>query len=77
MDEQQTPVKIIEIWSCKAKHCPAVFETDRDTFIVQGKVLRNVDRSVVTPGPDEDAVEIPADLLNDVVMAMLRSKRQK
>lgn len=45
--------------------CPALYETDRGTYVVQGKIV--TDRSALGDirdlGPDETIVEIPADVL--------------
>lgn len=45
--------------------CPALYATDRGTFVVQGKVV--VDPDAVAGlrdlGPDESYVEVPEDVL--------------
>lgn len=44
--------------------CPAVYETDRDTFAVQGVLVRDPEalRDCVNLAPDEVVVEIPRSL---------------
>jgi hypothetical protein len=50
-------------------HCPTMFATNRNTYVVQGKVvtdpgaLTTVNGTYAGLGPDETLVEIPADLL--------------
>lgn len=41
--------------------CPAVYETDRDTFVVQGELITEPEAlaDLVNVAPDETAVEIP------------------
>lgn len=55
--------------SCAIAACPAVFKTDRGTYVVIGKVL---DDGVVPEGrvgPGEIAVELPGDLLDAAELA--------
>lgn len=56
--------------SCIIGGCPAVFETDRNTYIVIGKQL--TDAQVLSLlkgriGEDEAAIEFPQHLLGNVV----------
>ncbi|MFC7380905.1 hypothetical protein [Sphaerisporangium rhizosphaerae] len=41
--------------------CPTVYETDRDTYVVQGKLITDPDAlgDLVNLAPDETVVEIP------------------
>jgi hypothetical protein len=45
--------------------CPALYATDRGTFVVQGKIV--ADPAAITDlrnlAPDETCVEVPADVL--------------
>jgi hypothetical protein len=45
--------------------CPAVYETDRDTIAVQGKLITDPEAlgDAVHLAPDEIIIEIPKDLL--------------
>ena len=45
--------------------CPAVYETDRGTYAVQGTLIIDPDAlaDCVNVGPDEVVVEIPKELL--------------
>jgi hypothetical protein len=49
----------------KKKNCPALYATDRGTFVVQGKLVTDAEAlaGVRDLGPDETIVEIPADVL--------------
>lgn len=52
---------------CEGNDCPAVYETDRDTYLVQGKVIS--DQSVLTQlgmPAGETAVEIPRSIIAGV-----------
>ena len=44
--------------------CPTVYETDRGTFAVQGRLIADPDAlaDCVNRGPDEVVVEIPREL---------------
>lgn len=44
--------------------CPAVYETDRDTYVVQGKLITDPTAlaDLVKLAPDETVVEIPKSL---------------
>ena len=46
--------------------CPAVFTTDMDTVIVQGRRVSQGTLGMLRLGADEDAVEIPLALLREV-----------
>lgn len=50
-------------------HCPAVYKTDAGTFVVQGWKLTDSEArgGLVHVHENEDAVEVPADLLRQVV----------
>ncbi|GAA0944916.1 hypothetical protein [Nonomuraea longicatena] len=45
--------------------CPAAYDTDRRTFIVQGKIVSDPEAlaGLVNLAPDETVVEIPKELL--------------
>ncbi|MFF4412101.1 hypothetical protein ACFYY8_06180 [Streptosporangium sp. NPDC001559] len=45
--------------------CPAVYATDRDTFVVQGRIVDDPSAlgDVVNLGADETLVEIPRELV--------------
>jgi len=46
--------------------CPALYATDRGTFVVQGKKItdRQILAEVRNLADDEDVVEVPADVLH-------------
>jgi hypothetical protein len=49
---------------CEDDNCPAVYATDRDTYIVQGYVINDPGALQELGLPaGESAVEVPADLL--------------
>ncbi|SDU25822.1 hypothetical protein [Jiangella alkaliphila] len=45
--------------------CPALYATDRGTFVVQGKIVTDPDAlaDLRDLAPDETIVEVPADVL--------------
>ena len=47
--------------------CPAIFATDEDTMIVQGRHCSNEVLGMLQLGADEYAVEIPAQVLREAV----------
>ncbi|GII78105.1 hypothetical protein Sru01_30870 [Sphaerisporangium rufum] len=49
--------------------CPAIYESDRDTYVVQGKLITDPAAlaDLVDLGPDESAVEIPKALARFLV----------
>lgn len=53
---------------CGIGACPAVFETDRGTIVLVGKVLSDTDRAQLAEriGEGEVAIEIPRDLIQNV-----------
>lgn len=67
-------MKLIEItpkhMRCGIGACPAIFETDRDTYIVIGKQLSSemikqlLEEKV---GTDETAIELPKGILNGIL----------
>lgn len=48
---------------CGGGSCPAVFETDKGTFFVVGRRLSADERAQLPIDPIEDALEVPAELL--------------
>lgn len=50
-------------------HCPTLFATDRDSYVVQGRVVTDpealaaIQNTYAGIGPDETLVEIPAALV--------------
>jgi hypothetical protein len=62
---------LTKLAGCSGGTCPAVYATDRGTFVVQGSVVTDPDALVAMELPaHETAVEVPAELL-----ASLKSKR--
>ena len=59
-------VRIISACGSRGE-CPQVLETDRGTYIVQGKVLDDEAKSTVSPPEGENAVEIPKALLENLL----------
>ena len=54
---------------CMIANCPAIFETDRDTYVVIGKQLSSKDASDLLKGrigTGETAVEFPKELLKNI-----------
>jgi len=51
--------------SCAIAACPALFKTDRGTYVVIGKVIDSATVPEGRVGPGEIVVELPAELLDD------------
>lgn len=52
---------------CEEDNCPAVYETDRGTFMVQGYVITDQEALAKLGLPTGEAVvEVPADLLKGI-----------
>lgn len=61
-------MKTKKVAGCKFLICPAIYETDRRTYIVQGKRLSKEERKVFSvPDNDEELVEVPHELINEFV----------
>jgi acetyltransferase-like isoleucine patch superfamily enzyme len=57
-------MKLRHVNGCSGGTCPAVFETDRGTYVVQGSVVTDPDALAALDLPaHETAVEVPASLL--------------
>lgn len=59
---EKTPETLI----CLIAQCPAIFETDRDSYVVIGKLLTTEQIAVLLNGrvgKEEAAVEFPKELL--------------
>jgi hypothetical protein len=62
---------LTKLAGCSGGTCPAVYVTDRGTFVVQGSVVTDPDALAAMKLPaHETAVEVPAELL-----ASLKGKR--
>ncbi len=62
---ERTPKHLL----CGVAMCPAIFESDRDTFVLIGRNLKpeELDGDLVGRiGADEIAIEVPRELLADV-----------
>jgi hypothetical protein len=57
--------------ACDIKDCPTIYATDRDTLLVQGEVP--TDHGLDIPA-NETVVEIPTQLLLDLIRKALRDK---
>ena len=57
-------MKLMKLAGCSGGTCPAVFETDRGTLVVQGAIVTDPDALAAMELPaHEAAVEVPAELL--------------
>jgi uncharacterized Ntn-hydrolase superfamily protein len=55
---------LTKLAGCSGGTCPAVYATDRGTFVVQGSVVTDPDALAAMDLPThETAVEVPAELL--------------
>lgn len=53
---------------CLLKHCPAIYESDRGSFVVQGAIVRPADVPAELDIPeDESIVEIPRAVMESLV----------
>ena len=68
MKSSKMQVELIARWCPPAGFCPAIYRTDRNTFLVIGKVRWEEVPSDVQAcvGPDERLVEVPEDLLHAI-----------
>jgi hypothetical protein len=57
-------MKLRHVNGCSGGTCPAVFETDRGTYVVQGSIVTDPEALAAVDLPaDETLVEVPAELL--------------
>jgi hypothetical protein len=57
-------MKLTKLAGCSGGTCPAVFETDRGTLVIQGAIVTDPDALAAMELPaHESAVEVPASLL--------------
>jgi hypothetical protein len=57
-------MRLRQIGGCEGGTCPAVFETDRGTYVVQGAIVTDPEVLAALQLPaNETAVEVPASLL--------------
>ncbi len=55
-------------FSCEAGGCPAIFETDRGTYLIIGTKVDSVDSLLSGRiGPNETAIEVPAGLIRGIM----------
>jgi hypothetical protein len=59
----RAPLKMLSGDPCGDSTCPAVFETESGSLVVQGKVLDAILREQMNLPAGEDAVEIPRDVV--------------
>ena len=59
--------------SCAIAACPALFRTDRGTYVVIGKVLDDGVVPAGRAGPGEIAVELPAGLIDAADLKNVRT----
>jgi hypothetical protein len=57
-------MRLTKLSGCSGGTCPAVFETDRGTYVVQGSIVTDPEALATMELPaHETAVEVPASLL--------------
>ena len=57
-------MRLVKLAGCSGGTCPAVFETDRGTYVVQGAIVTDPEALAAMRLPEhETAVEVPASLL--------------
>jgi hypothetical protein len=61
-------IKIVHIGeNCKGGACPTIYETDNNTFIVQGYVIDNKTKKELKLPTNEDAIEVPLEFLESFI----------
>lgn len=53
--------------ACGQGLCPGIIVTDRDTVVVQGYQIPKPDKSKLTVPSNEDVIEIPRSVFEDLV----------
>jgi hypothetical protein len=57
-------MRLTQVSGCNDGTCPAVYATDRGTYVVQGAIVTDVEAlATVNPPAHEALVEIPRELL--------------
>jgi hypothetical protein len=57
-------MRLVKLAGCSGGTCPAVFATDRGTYVVQGSIVTDPEALSAMNLPEhETAVEVPASLL--------------
>jgi hypothetical protein len=59
-------MELRQVAGCKDTECPKVFVTDRGTAVFQGDIMAGL-----RPGPGEQAVELPLNVVRDALSALL------
>jgi hypothetical protein len=60
-------MRLRQVGGCDDGTCPAVFATDRGTYVVQGSIVTDADAlASVTVPAHETLVEVPAELLDSL-----------
>lgn len=52
------------VYGCLTGSCPTVYQTDNGDYVVQGFVLSNADKQILSLPENEDAVLIPKKLID-------------
>lgn len=59
----------LKAFSCEAGGCPAVFKTTRETYLVIGTKVDSAENLLSGRiGPNETAIEVPAELMQRIVI---------
>jgi len=63
-------MRLVKLAGCSGGTCPAVFATDRETYVVQGSIVTDPEALAALNLPaHETAVEVPASLLVSLKIA--------
>ena len=63
---------------CAGGACPAFFKTDRDSFLIVGKMVSSPPEELEGKvGPEEAVVEIPAGLLRDLFQSQRKGWKER
>jgi hypothetical protein len=61
-----SPPVLTQVAGCAGGSCPAVYRTDRGTYVIQGSAVHPMPAGI-TSSPDEVLVEIPAELIAEML----------
>lgn len=53
---------------CAGGTCPTIYETNNNTFVIQGKILDQNEKKKLNIPIDEDVVEIPIEFLKSFLI---------
>jgi len=58
---------VAKLFPCKALVCPTIYKSEKGTFVIQGTRVSDKVREDIPMAEDEEAVEIPAELIDILI----------